>query len=142
MLHNLRVLKALKGNAIRQTRSLLGIKARPKAPVMNQPVENIIKRHSMICRRLIDYWPADYNLKGASVCEIGPGDCLAAAAFFVAKGAGHVDLVELQPPVLTDKQYRILSALKALGFPLALDIVTHQAGSLTLNPACISYFKD
>ena len=98
MLHKLRVLKALKGNAIRQTRILLGCKSRPKAPVLSQPVDRVVERHAGICRRLIDLWPAGLSLEGASACEIGPGDRLAAAAFFVAKGARHVDLVELSRP--------------------------------------------
>ncbi len=142
MLHKLRVLQALKGNALRQARVRLGIKSRPKAPVLAQPDANIIERHSMICRRLADYWPAGYVLNGDSVCEIGPGDCLAAAAFFVAKGATHVDLVELQPPVLTEKQFSILTALKTKGFPIALNILSANAGGYALNPGYISYFED
>ena len=142
MLHKVRVLKAVKGNAIRQARQLLGIKARPKAPILNQPVENIIERHSMICRRLADLWPQGFSLDGGSVCEIGPGDCLASAAFFVAKGAGHVDLVEHQPPVVNEKQFRILSHLKELGFPIATDILCAREGGYHLNPTYISYFKD
>jgi SAM-dependent methyltransferase len=142
MLHKLRVLKALKGNAIRQTRIRLGIKSRPKAPILNMPVEKIVERHSMICRRLADLWPADLKLNGDSVCEIGPGDCLASTAFFVAKGAGHVDLVELQPPVLNEKQFRILTALKDLGFPIALEIIIAKDGGYVLNADCISYYKD
>jgi SAM-dependent methyltransferase len=142
MLHKIKVLKAIKGNAIRQTRILLGLKSRPKAPVLAQPVEKIIERHSMICRRLADLWPADFRLADDSVCEIGPGDCLAAAAFFVAKGAGHVDLVELQPPVLNEKQFRILSALKEMGFPISPDIISAKDGGFVLNPGRVSYFKD
>ncbi|MEJ0088405.1 MAG: methyltransferase domain-containing protein [Limisphaerales bacterium] len=142
MLHKLKVLKAAKGNAIRRTRKLLGIKARPKAPVLNQPVANIIDRHAMICRRLADLWPPDFSLSGDSVCEIGPGDCLASAAFFVAKGAGHVDLVELQPPVVNEKQFRILTALKEMGFSIAPDIISRTPDGFALNTACISYYTD
>src|SRR5271165_3189001 len=139
MLHKSKVLKAFKGNAIRQTRKMLGIKARPKAPVLNQPFEQIIERHSMICRRLADLWPPDLSLNGDSVCEIGPGDCLASAAFFVAKGARHVDLVELQPPVVNEKQFRILSALKEMDFPISLDIISPKDNGFHLNPDRISY---
>ena len=142
MLHKRRVLRAVKGNAIRQTRKLLGIKARPKAPVLNQPFEHIIERHSMICQRLADLWPSDLSLNGDSVCEIGPGDCLASAAFFIAKGAGHVDLVELQPPVVNEKQFRILSALKEAGFPISTDIISAKEGGFVLNSDFISYYKD
>ncbi len=124
MLHKLRVLKALKGNAKRQARILLGRSARPKAPpVLSQPMEQIVARHSMICRRLTDFWPPGMKIAGESVCEIGPGDCLAAAAFFIAKGARHVDLVDSQPPVADARQIQVLSALKAAGFPVSTDIV-------------------
>ena len=139
MLHKMKVLKALKGNAKRQTRKLLRLKARPKAPVLNQPFENIIARHSMICQRLAALWPDGFNLTRESVCEIGPGECLASAAFFLAQGAGHVDLVELEPPVVNEKQLRILSALKAKGFPISLDIIDTRSGP-ALNQTLISYF--
>ncbi len=43
MLHIKRVARALKGNAIRQVRILSGIKARPKAPVLAQSLENIVR---------------------------------------------------------------------------------------------------
>ncbi|MGB7748481.1 MAG: methyltransferase domain-containing protein [Verrucomicrobiia bacterium] len=140
MLHKLRVLKALKGNAIRQTRILLGCKSRPKAPVLSQPVDRVVERHAGICRRLIDLWPAGLSLEGASACEIGPGDCLAAAAFFVAKGARHVDLVELEPPAVNAKQWQVLSALKDLGLPVSLDVIS--GGPVpALNSQLVSYHK-
>jgi SAM-dependent methyltransferase len=142
MLHKIRVLKALKGNAIRQTRIFLGIKPRPKTPVLNQPVEKIIERHSMICRRLAELWPPDFQLNGDSVCEIGPGDCLASAAFFLAKGAGHVDLVELQPPVSNEKQFGVLTVLKEKGFPIALEILSKTPQGFALNDGLISYYTD
>ncbi len=140
MLHKLRVLKALKGNAIRQTRIFWGIKNRPKVPVLSLPVERIVERHSLICQRLVELWPPGLNLNGESVCEIGPGDCLAAAAFFLAKGACHVDLVELQPPVVNAKQFQVLSSLKKSGFPISLDLISSD-GTHTLNDRYVSYHK-
>ncbi len=140
MLHKFRVLKALKGNAIRQTRILLGIKSRPKKPVLSLPVERIIELHSLICRRLTDLWPIGLDLKGESVCEIGPGDCLASAAFFVAKGARYVDLVELQPTVVNRKQFQVLSALKSMGFPIDLNVIS-DGNALALNSRYVSYHK-
>jgi SAM-dependent methyltransferase len=140
MLHKFRILRALKGNAIRQTRILLGIKSRPKAPVLSQPLERVVERHASICRRLIDLWPAGLNLEGGSACEIGPGDCLAAAAFFVAKGARHVDLVELEPPAVNEKQRQVLSALKDLGLPISLDVIS-GGPTPALNSQRVSYHK-
>jgi len=142
MLHKIRVLKALKGNAIRQTRIRLGIKPRPKAPILSRNVQEILGFHSLICRRLVELWPAGLRLEGESVCEIGPGDCLAAAAFMVGKGARHVDLVEHQPPVANEKQFQVLSELKKMGFPLALDLITKEGdGSYSLNSRYLSYCK-
>lgn len=141
MLHKLKVFKALKGNAIRQTRILLGIKSRPKAPVASQPVERVIEHHSMICRRLMSAWPEELDIHGGSVCEIGPGDCLASAAFFLGKGASHVDLVELQPPVINEKQFSVLSALKDEGIPINLDILHRSAQGLSLNTKFVTYWQ-
>ena len=140
MLHKLRVLRALKGNCIRQTRIFLGIKARPKAPVLSQPLDRILERHSLICRTLVELWPPGLDLNGKSVCEIGPGDCLASAAFFVGKGASHVDLVEFQPPALNAKQWEVLTALKNMGFPVSLEVISNN-GAVTLNDRLISYHK-
>lgn len=140
MLHKFRILKALKGNAIRQTRILLRIKARPKTPILSRPVAEIVGFHSLICRRLTELWPAGLTVEGQSVCEIGPGDCLASAAFFIAKGALHVDLVELEPPVANAKQLEVLKALKESGFPISLDVI--NAGAVpALNERLISYHK-
>ena len=142
MKHIFRVIKALKGNAIRQTRIRLGIKARPKAPILSRTVDEILGFHSLICRRLVELWPADLRLDGQSVCEIGPGDCLAAAAFFVGKGARHVDLVEHQPPVANEKQLQVLTGLKKMGFPLAMDLITKESdGRYALNPHYLTYCK-
>jgi SAM-dependent methyltransferase len=138
MLHKVRVLKALKGNAIRQTRIFLGIKARPKAPVLSQPLEQAIERHARICRRLVDLWPDGFSLERGSVCEIGPGDCLAAAAFFAGKGASHVDLVELQPPAINEKQRKILTALKEFGLPVSSDVISNVSPPM-LNTQLVSY---
>ncbi len=140
MLHKLQVLKALKGNAIRQTRILLGIKPRLKAPVLSLPVERVLERHALICQRLVDLWPEALNLEGASACEIGPGDCLAATALFIGKGASRVDLVELEPPVINEKQRQILTALKGSGFPVSLDVIS-SGSAPAMNPQLISYYK-
>lgn len=141
MLHKLKVLNAFRGNALRQTRELLGIKPRPKAPVLAQPVEKIIERHAWICQRLVDLWPEGLDLKGKSVCEIGSGDCLAAAAFFVGKGAAHVDLVEHQPPAVNAKQQQVLAALKQRGFPVSDSVITGGT-SPVLNSQLVTYHKE
>ncbi|HWB59845.1 MAG TPA: methyltransferase domain-containing protein [Chthoniobacteraceae bacterium] len=139
MLHKIRVLKALYGNSKRQLRIFLRIKPRPKTPILSRPVPEILEFHSLICRRLNDLWPAGLDLHGESVCEIGPGDCLASAAYFVAKGASHVDLVELEPPVANAKQLEVLKQLKAMGFPISLDVI--QGDPPGLNGSLVSYHR-
>ncbi len=140
MLHKLRVLEALRGNALRQTRILLRLKPRPKTPVLALPVDKIVGYHALICRRLTDLWPAGLSVAGESVCEIGPGDCLAAAAYFIAQGAARVDLVELEPPVVNARQRQVLSALKKLGFPIATEVI--GAGEAPrLNERLVSYHR-
>jgi SAM-dependent methyltransferase len=141
MLHKRRVLKELKGNATRQTRILLGIKQRPKVPILSRSVEEIVGFHSLICRRLVELWPAGLDLTGESVCEIGPGDCLASTAFFIAKGASHVDSVEIQPPVVNAKQVEVLMTLKNTGFPISMEIIT-DAAAPALNTKLVTYHTD
>jgi len=140
MLHKRLVLQALKGNATRQTRILLGLKARPKAPILWRSIDEIVGFHTIICRRLASLLPAGLNLAGESVCEIGPGDCLASTAFFIAKGAAHVDLVELQPPVVNAKQLQVLTILKEQGFSISLDVITNS-DTLKMNEQYVSYHR-
>lgn len=140
MLHRIRVIKALYGNSKRQVRILLRIKPRPKTPILSRPVQEILEFHSLICRRLTELWPPGLALDGESVCEIGSGDCMASAAFFVAKGAAHVDLVELEPPVANAKQLEVLKELKEMGFPISLEVI--KEGDLpSLNESLVSYHR-
>jgi len=63
---------------------------------------------------------------GASVCEIGARDCLAAAAIFVAKAPAHVDLVELIPRVLNESNSHPVTLRD--GISLSLDVLSAGAG--------------
>ena len=139
MLHKKRVLRALKGNLIRQLRILSGIKARPKAPVLGQPIENIVARHMKLCGQLQSLLPPDLSLQDTVACEAGPGDCLATASLLLGLGAKHVDLVEHQPPVVNKKQIKSLEMVKANGFPLALDIIGRDG---TLDPNKVTYYRE
>ena len=139
MLHKFRVLKALKGNSLRQARILLGIKARPKTPVLTSSLDQIVERHSLICRRLVELSPSSLDIKGRSVCEIGP-EIASLPPLFIGMGASHVDLVELQPPVVNAKQFEVLSALKNMGFPISLDVISNN-GALALNDRLVSYHQ-
>jgi len=135
--HPRRVIRALKGNFIRQMRILSRIKARPKAPVLSQNLEAIVDRHTKLCTLLQSLIPGDFSLAGKTACEVGPGDCLATAALLLGLGAQHVDLIEMQPPVVNEKQISTLKTVRGKGVPIDLEIVNED--SLSLNEAKVTY---
>lgn len=138
ILHPFRVIRALKGSAIRLARKLSGLRARPKAPVLSGSVSDILTRHEGLCRKLLMLLPENYPLVDTIACEAGPGDCLATAATVLALGAKKVDLVELQPPVLNAKQREVIDALSQKGIPVDTNILW-QGDSVQLNPEKVSY---
>jgi SAM-dependent methyltransferase len=139
MLHFLKSLRALRGNIIRQIRTLSGIRARPKHQVLSQDIGHIFARHSMLCGQLQQLLPAGFPLTGITACEAGPGDCLATAALVLGLGASHVNLVETQPPVANEKQVEVLARLKAAGFPVDTDILKREGNAIALNGEKASY---
>lgn len=142
ILHKRRVLEALQGNGKRQLRRLLQIKARPKAPVINQSLEHAVTRHTMICQDLLRLMPElkTEGLNGASVCEIGPGDCLATAALYAGLGASRITLLELEPPVLSSRQQDVLQQMRDKGLPLDVEVI--QNGTTpTLDSSRVSYHQ-
>src|SRR5687768_14649847 len=128
MLHRTQVAKALYYAFRRRLRLALGIAPRPQPPpVLGLPVEGVVARHSFILSQLRHHLPEALDLRGKHVCEIGPGDCLATAAFFLAKGARHVDLVEVQPPVVNARQTQVLDSLKELGYLIDPTIIQAES---------------
>lgn len=140
--HKHKVFRALRGNALRQLRILLRIKARAKAPVLAQPLEQAIERHAGICRLLFKLIPEieGQGLSGASVCEVGPGDCLATAALMAGLGASHITLVEFQPPALSRRQIEVLTGVRQQGLPLDLTIL-QGGGAPKLDESRITYHQ-
>jgi SAM-dependent methyltransferase len=51
-----------------------------------------------------------------------------------------VDLVELEPPAVNEKQRQVLSALKDLGLPISLDVIS-GGPTPALNSQRVSYHK-
>ena len=138
MMHFGKVLSALRGNLKRHLRIWLRLKPRPKAPVLQQSLENILERHIRLCRLVMDLKPPGDVLKDGAVCEVGPGDCLATAALFLGLGARRVDLVEIQPAVVNEKQIQVLETIRDTGLPIDMDVVTRKP-RLDLNPDRIRY---
>jgi len=138
ILHPFRVIRALKGSAIRLARKLSGLRARPKSPVLSGALSDIVTRHEELCRKLMMLLPENFPLSDTLVCEAGPGDCLATAATVLGLGAKRVDLVELQPPVLNTKQREVIAALDQLGIPVDPSVLL-PGDPVQLNPEKLSY---
>lgn len=98
------------GNRWRLKR-LLKLKDRAAQPVIEAGASTAAERHARICRIFLRYLPAEIQVSGAVVAEIGCGDCVALADMFLALGAKHVHLVESAPLVLTEQHVKALAPL-------------------------------
>jgi hypothetical protein len=139
--HPERVARALRGNFLRQVRIVLGLKPRPKAPVLTMDVPAVVERHSWICRTLQENWPPDLDLTNRAVCEVGAGDCLAAASLMLGRGARHVMVVEKEPPVVNAKQREVLATLNQRGFPCDQGLLTATEPP-QLDPQKLTYHTE
>src|SRR5688572_22636738 len=112
MLHRKRVLFATYHAMKRRVRVALGRSPRKRPPpVLSQPLEAIVERHSGIARAALKNMPSGLDLAGKNACEVGCGDCLAAISLLLGLGARHVDVFELSDPVVNEKQVQVLKAL-------------------------------
>lgn len=141
MLHPSRVAKTIYYEGKGRLRRWLRISPRPAtAPVLGGPIEQAVERHAWILRSILQHSPAELDLTGKAVCEVGAGDCLASASLFLAKGAKRVDIIEVQPCFVDDRQVQILSALKDEGLPVDLTIVRRHDG-LRLDDSRVFYHR-
>ena len=125
----------------RRVRTALRIPARHRpASVLDHPLDVVVERHAWIARSFLQHGPAEMDLRGQSVCEVGAGDCLAASALFLGKGASKVDIVEVEPPVVNEKQLQVLERLKQQGFPVDLTII-QKNGDYHLDANRVSYHR-
>jgi hypothetical protein len=140
MLHKKRVATTIYYAARKRLRKLLGLRPRnTAAAVLGFPMEHILARHSWIVRTILQHAPANLDLRGKAACEVGAGDCLASASFFLAKGAAKVNIVEIEPPVINEKQVQVLKALAAQGLPIDQTIIQQTDRGLQLDPARVAY---
>ncbi|MGZ8940687.1 MAG: methyltransferase domain-containing protein [Limisphaerales bacterium] len=140
MLHKKRVATTIYYSTRKRIRKTLGIRARnTAAPVLGYSLDHVVARHSWIVRSIIDHAPADLDLRGKAACEVGAGDCLAAASFFLAKGARKVNIVEVEPPAINEKQVQVLKTLAAQGLPIDPTIITNNNGGLHLDASRVAY---
>jgi SAM-dependent methyltransferase len=134
MLHRKRVAIALYYAFRRRIRVALGIPARPKPPpVLGHSLEYAVKWHSSILDGLMKHLPQGLEFTGKNVCEVGAGDCLATSAFFLARGARHVDVIEMASPVINERQKQVLEILKWRGYPVDLTILRQESASSSLR---------
>lgn len=89
----------------------LGIRDKPRADVLNSGMDSAVARYKRICRTFLDNLPDRDRLKDAVVCEIGCGDCLAAADMMLGLGARHAHLVEFTPMNVGERHRQALQAL-------------------------------
>ena len=139
MLHKRKVLTTLYYRLRREVRILLHIKPRVRPPpVLSQSLDSVVERHGWIARSLLDHMPPGYDFVGKNICEIGSGDCLAAAALFLGKGARHVDMIEIEPPYINEKQRLVLQELSKQGLPVDLSIIN---GTQSIDKNRVAYHR-
>ena len=119
---------AVYGSLRRLARIALLRPKRPQVPILSRPLEQIVERHSWICSIIRDWAPNPENWRGRPVCEVGAGDCLAAASMMLGLGASHVTVIEHEPPVTGPKQAAALKEMRHLGFPCDPSILETNNG--------------
>ena len=144
MLHRKRVATALYHALRRHIRLALGIAARPsEPPVLQESLDYVFARHSFILDQIAKHLPPGFDFLDKQVCEIGAGDCLATSAFFLAKGARHVDVIEVQAPAVSHKQFELLKSLQSRGYPIDLTIIGERSpnAELALDSTRITHHR-
>jgi SAM-dependent methyltransferase len=141
MLHKKRVAQTIYYTARQRIRCALGLRRRhTAAPVLGNSLEAAVARHAWIISSILQHAPAELDLRGKAACEVGAGDCLAASSLFLGKGARRVNIVEIEPPVVNEKQLQILEKLKGQGLPLDLGIIQqNQTGAFHLDTGRVTY---
>jgi hypothetical protein len=140
MLHKYKVAKAAWGNARRQVRILLGRRPQEHAWPPNG-FEPVFQRHTDLVERFLRDKPADWDVRGKKICEVGSSDCLAIASLLIGMGAAHVELVEPFPPrCLNQVQVRILKTLQQKGIKLDLSIL-RVGDEVAMDTSKVAYRK-
>lgn len=140
MRHPKKVFQAIYYATRRRLRLLLRIPPRPKPPpVLGQDIAQVLARHRSIVQALRDNLPSGLDLGGEFVCEVGPGDCLAVAGFYAGLGAAKVDLVEISPPIVNEKQRSVLEQLRGEGAPVDPTILQPHNGGWRLDSARVGH---
>jgi SAM-dependent methyltransferase len=89
-----------------------------RRPVPVGSLQEAVARYRGICKSVLSELANGPDLKGAHVCELGAGNCLATTALFLGLGAQQVEVFEPNAPVIDSRQQDVLKALRAQGLPL------------------------
>lgn len=142
MLHKkgvlLAIYHAMRGRVRRGLR--LAPRKRPP-PVLGQNIEHVVERHSWILRSVEKHSPPNLDLRGKNVCEVGAGDCLASASHFLSRGASHVDIIEVEPPVVNEKQLEVLRRLESEGHSVDHSMLAGPDGKPRLDASRVTYHR-
>lgn len=125
-------------------KQMLRIKVKPHTDVLSSGLAPAVGRYKRICKTILEQMNDTEIVKDAVVCEIGCGDCLAAADMMLGLGAKHVHLVEFIPMVVSENHREALAPLiadpelpnkgsvLAVGSPprLNADLVTFHEGHM------------
>jgi SAM-dependent methyltransferase len=103
-----------------------------RRPVPLGSFQEVVTRYGRICRTVLSELANGPDLKGAYVCELGAGNCLATTALFLGLGARKVEVFEPNAPAIDTRQQDVLKALNAEGLPLDID-ATLIGAPLRLN---------
>lgn len=134
LLHAQRIFQALYYAQRWRLKRALRIPDRARSPVLDSGLEHAVNRFGRICRTLLAAIPSPSSLKGATVAEIGCGDCLAAADMMLGLGARHVHLVEHQAMPITRLHQKALEKTMASDLPNKAMILNRDS-PLGLNSA-------
>ncbi len=139
MLHKRKVARALWGNGLRQIGRWLG---RPRrSAVWDEAWQGAaLRRHTELVKLFLQHWPADWELTGKTICEVGCSDCFALASLLIGQGAAQVALVEPSAPALDRRQVSILESIRQSGFPLDPSILQGSA-EIRLDDRRVAYHR-
>jgi len=144
-LHKYQVIRSVYYAQRWRLKRALGIKDRPRNPVVDGDLDWAFERHLRLCRLLNQEIAALRSESRKVACEIGCGDCLSSSDLLLGLGFEKIYLVEHQPIVIDERQRQLLARLATqTDLPNALDSIEKDNPD-RLNPRIEhipSFFED
>jgi SAM-dependent methyltransferase len=104
----------------------LGIAGKEDTPVIGGDIARAVERHFRIATLLRSVLPESPH---GVACEVGSGDCLAAADLLLGVGFREVILVEKKPITADERQKEVLRRLAAGGLPNRSEVFHPDGGN-------------